>query len=193
MTKCAWFTRAWVIQEVGLATNPRVLYGDVEFGYRDLCAFYLETRAFMSFYNVHMEWMDWSQKAGSKVKMLPQTFLALFDDARRHECMDPRDHVYAFLGHPLARLEGDGGTIIKPDYAKGFRDVYLELAIQLLKQEKPLHLLSTTEHDKQSLEADSPSWVPDWNLGQTRSQWGPTPTSTIMLLLALKFALRFFE
>lgn len=86
--------------------------------------------------------------------------------------MDPRDHVYAFLGHPLARLEGDGGTVIKPDYAKEFRDVCLELVIQLLKQENPLRLLSTTEHDEQSLEQDSPSWVPDWNLGQTQLTLG---------------------
>src|SRR5579862_5011377 len=31
-----WFTRAWVIQEVGIAKDPRVLYGQVEFSYRDL-------------------------------------------------------------------------------------------------------------------------------------------------------------
>jgi hypothetical protein len=30
-----WFYRAWVIQEVGMALDPRVLYGDCEFSYRD--------------------------------------------------------------------------------------------------------------------------------------------------------------
>jgi hypothetical protein len=33
---CEWFSRAWVIQEVGLASDPRALYGDVEFSYREL-------------------------------------------------------------------------------------------------------------------------------------------------------------
>jgi hypothetical protein len=31
-----WITRAWVIQEVGLAKDPCVLYGGVEFSSRDL-------------------------------------------------------------------------------------------------------------------------------------------------------------
>jgi len=31
----SWFYRAWVVQEVGMARNPRVLYGDCEFSYRD--------------------------------------------------------------------------------------------------------------------------------------------------------------
>lgn len=70
-----------VIQEVELATNPRVLDLITFYNWVIMCAFYLEPRAFMSFYNVHMEWMDWSQKAGSKVKLLYQTFLELLDDA----------------------------------------------------------------------------------------------------------------
>jgi Heterokaryon incompatibility protein (HET) len=38
LTRQPWFERAWVLQEAGLADNPRVYYGKVEFSYRDLIA-----------------------------------------------------------------------------------------------------------------------------------------------------------
>ena len=36
LMKRPWFTRAWVLQEVGVAKYPQVFYGDAEFSYRDL-------------------------------------------------------------------------------------------------------------------------------------------------------------
>src|SRR5271155_2118035 len=53
----ATLTRAWVLQEVGLAKDPRILYGEVDFSYRDFmrlalwverCAPNLEPRASVS-------------------------------------------------------------------------------------------------------------------------------------------------
>lgn len=64
LQRLPWFTRAWVIQEVGLAKDPRVLYGGVEFSYLDLtklaiwsmrCSPNLDPRAGVSFYSVHAD------------------------------------------------------------------------------------------------------------------------------------------
>jgi hypothetical protein len=35
LTKFTWFTCAWVLQEVGLAKDPRILYREVDFSHRD--------------------------------------------------------------------------------------------------------------------------------------------------------------
>lgn len=35
---CVWFTRTWVVQEAGLASDPRALYGDVEFSCKEVMA-----------------------------------------------------------------------------------------------------------------------------------------------------------
>lgn len=45
-----WFTRVWVVQEVGLAKDALVLYGDVELKYRDL-----------------MKLMEWIQRSASQI------------------------------------------------------------------------------------------------------------------------------
>jgi hypothetical protein len=76
-----WFTRAWVLQEVGLAKNPRCLYGDVDFSYRALmnlanwieeCADHLRPRAGVESSTIHTEWFDWSQK--------------WYDETKEHDC-----------------------------------------------------------------------------------------------------------
>jgi hypothetical protein len=68
-----WFSRVWVVQEVGLAKNPVVLFGNVEFGYRALmrltawisryaisrCALQLKECHFMHFHTIHTAWSDW--------------------------------------------------------------------------------------------------------------------------------------
>ncbi|KAI9774468.1 MAG: hypothetical protein M1839_001701 [Geoglossum umbratile] len=166
--KCPWFTRAWVLQEVGLADDPRVLYGDVEFSYRDLmrlaiwvtrCAPNLEPRASVSFFSIHTDWLDWSPDWRKTSTYPNETFLVLLNHARWLACREWRDHIYAFLGHPLAQLDGGPRTVVIPDYSKPVLDVYLELAIQLL-QSNGVRVLCPVEHTEQTLAEDFPSWVP---------------------------------
>jgi hypothetical protein len=78
-----------------------------------------------------------------------------------HKTSDPRDHVYGLLG--LIDLD------IVPDYGEDVTaaDVYLEVARRCLKTE-PLDILSLagTRHSCNGPDClthlDSPSWVPDW-------------------------------
>lgn len=49
----------------------------------------------------------------------------------RHKPSDPRDYIYAFLGHPLAAMES--GLLIEPDYGKSLVDVYTDAALDLLQ------------------------------------------------------------
>lgn len=166
-----WFTRAWVIQEVGLAKDPRVLYGVVEFSYRDLmklavwivrCAPSLEAKAGVSIYSIHTDWPDWSPDWQKTSTYPNEDFLDLLNHCRWLGCTDPRDRVYAYLGHPLAHAYSDRKLIVEPDYTKSVKEVYLDLAIQLIRKHQ-YRPLSSVEHDQQTLWDGFPSWVPFWS------------------------------
>jgi hypothetical protein len=176
MFNLPWFTRSWVLQEVGLAKNPRVLYGDVDFSYRDLmnmanwieeCADHLRPRAGVESSTIHTEWFDWSQKWYEETDEHDCSFIDLIINASCLKCADPKDHVYALLGHPYAQGYDGGGTIVKPDYSKGVDEVYLELALQLLTDRKGGRILSAVEHDDESIAKDFPSWVLDGSMADT--------------------------
>jgi hypothetical protein len=99
------------------------------------------------------------------VKERPMAFLDALDAGRVKEASDPRDHVYAFLGIPLAQTE-DGHLMIEPDYTKDVDNVYIDTASALLQnpREAPL-LLGLTLHSSPEEVAGLhfPSWVPRWN------------------------------
>jgi hypothetical protein len=163
-----WFTRAWVVQEVGLAKDPRVLYGPVEFSYRDLMklaawtmrrAPNLDTRASVSFFSVHVDWADWSHEWRTNATYPENTLVDLLNQARWLGCKDPRDHIYSLLGHPLARLKDGKTLIVEPDYLKDHLDVWFDLAVHLIDI-YGLRILSAVEHNDDNIAEHYPSWVP---------------------------------
>jgi hypothetical protein len=109
LMNCEGFTRAWVLQEVGVAKDPRVLYGSVEFRHRDLmrlarwivqCASSLQPIVGIDLLTVHTDWEDWSKDWRTKTER-KYTLLDFLSHAKGLGCHDKHDHVYAFLGHPL--------------------------------------------------------------------------------------------
>ncbi|KAB5532558.1 heterokaryon incompatibility protein-domain-containing protein [Coniochaeta sp. 2T2.1] len=171
-----WFTRAWVLQEIGLARNPRVVYDDVDFSYRDLMA----AVKWLTFHDsgfaartgipgllIHLLWTDWSGNWASDSSVQQCELLDLLDHAALLACRDPRDHIYAFLGHPLAVQAGKTGRPIIPDYEKSVGQVYMEATVFLLRQ-TGIRTLSSAEHTDATLDDFAiPSWVVRWNVGLT--------------------------
>jgi hypothetical protein len=103
--------------------------------------------------------------------------------ARHLAAKDPRDHVYAFLGHFSIHKtgavvdddddeQGLGLAGIEPDYSRPIADVFTDVAIRGLVGANTLILLSACHSVKnrnrkartfrQRLEL--PSWVPDWRI-----------------------------
>lgn len=167
LMKRPWFTRAWVLQEVGVAKDPQVFYGDAEFSYRDLmklikwmrrCASNLETRAGIFWLTIHTDWEYWLPDWRAHATEANYTLVDFLGHARGLSCKEPKDHIYAFLGHPLTQLEDGSGPIIKPDYEKDTRVVYREMAAMLL-QSSGLRALSSVEHDNSTISEDFSSWV----------------------------------
>lgn len=165
LTANPWFGRTWVIQEAALAKDPIVLYGRAEFGYRDLITVlgWLNASPWsikfgLSSLFIHLEWADWRLGAQNPA----YGFVDLLSHAALLSCSDPRDKVYAFLGHPLGRSLITNG-LVKPDYQKSSEQVFLELS-QALLQVTGLRVLTTVEHTHRTILEDFPSWVTRWDV-----------------------------
>ena len=159
----SWFRRAWVLQEVGLAKNPRVLYGRWEIGYKLL----METTVWLSLHDegdfrltggsrVHLQWMDWLVEPPPDL-----TAFDLLQDARALRCQDPRDHIYAFLSHPLL-LNGElGDSLMAPDYNKDAFLLFRELSHALVRN-NDIRFLGCLQHTEDTIAEGIPSWVIRW-------------------------------
>lgn len=107
---------------------------------------------------------------------------------------DPRDHVYAFLGHFSLSKGSPALSSIVADYSRPMEDVFCDVAIRALTDASSLILLSATHNDaditqprrdRQHLPSVSlPSWVPDWR-GHPRHIFG-TPQTPHMACGATK-------
>ncbi|EQB48481.1 hypothetical protein CGLO_12286 [Colletotrichum gloeosporioides Cg-14] len=215
-----WFRRAWVQQEIGLSRSAAFYWGEAEpygihdlFGF-DICAdsqeggkkakqiYIRDATAVKSTRNIWLEYGQATQpgwKKGDEFhKFIKSTnFLNLLSKTFYCEATDPRDRIYAFLGHPSARkpdaysdVESEdymvtcGGNaahapIIIPDYSKTTEEVFLEVARKLFWQHKDLRPLGAVCHTEESLASGMPSWVPLWDnaspwfipIGAWVSQW----------------------
>jgi hypothetical protein len=111
-------------------------------------------------------------------------FLTALHWVRILRVTDPRDRIFALLGHLLAVMNGE--SVAKPDYNVSRGVVYTKLAATFIQQTKKLYVLTLVDHDSdQSMghvqwdtadDARMPSWVPDWHsINRTTPLPYPTP------------------
>jgi hypothetical protein len=163
-----WFDRLWVVQEAGLAMSVLVLFGDQdqEIDLDDMIRFVSNTRAdFAGYYSISgYETFTLFPKRSTIAhpsSLDKLDFLDLLYHTSTQLDSDPRDFVFALLGHPSAQA-GDG-LIIEPNYQRSHWEIYHELAITLLQQSQNLRVLSAVGHvDEKSLTRDYSSWIPTW-------------------------------
>lgn len=112
--------------------------------------------------------------------------------ARHLMASDPRDKVFAMLGHYSIRDSSNRELReLKADYTKTVEEVYIEVAARgLLGHEEALLTLASVQHDSLPTEQNAtglstldycaispnnlPSWVPDWRLYQSHILSEPT-------------------
>ncbi|KAE8413143.1 heterokaryon incompatibility protein-domain-containing protein [Aspergillus pseudocaelatus] len=171
-----YFKRAWIIQEVALAKRILVICGEYFLDWDHIARvsriLTLTPWKRASNMNAHDRkarvdsthtlplYLNSNRKMVSSGKGCD--LLSILIKARRFQCSDPRDKVYALLG-----LLGDHAKDkmrLRPVYkGRSTADVYVSTAIQILEDTNDLLLLAHAEgQDFQHIE-DLPSWVPDWS------------------------------
>jgi len=185
MTHCEWFKRVWIVQEAGLSRNPLIIYGSHEFEWDswNLVLAWVSHRGFSiaSDYDIiwnplHVSraqiWTESNQVSksengadingrGSEEEWsLPE----ILHSARYLQATDPRDHVYAFLGHPSATHAVSKELLLIPDYTAKALDVYLDFAVRWSEWANDLSILSYVQHESEGeIKKNPASWVPIWN------------------------------
>ena len=186
-----WFSRVWVVQEVALAKTCTLRWGNHELDIADLVELccWSETRpdiktktrdwgsgmlmnlfdAFYATYGNSNSWITSKRLLRYQMEIgranIDKICLSgLLRSSGTINATDPRDHIYAFLGHPLASTST--GLLIEPDYGKHLVNVYTDAAFNLLQhpREGPWILPSVAHATSHDVEGQVfPSWVPRWD------------------------------
>jgi hypothetical protein len=171
-----YFRRAWIIQEVALAKKVIAQCGHhtLDWDHIVQISWFLTVTPWARFLNAGMHEptdQEYSNHAlplyiaeNARLKRSERchTLLYALIRARRFECLDPRDKVYALLG--LAA----GYTKEKPRLQPVYRDrsvvdTYVCAAVQILEDADDLLLLAYAEGQNFQRIESLPSWVPDWS------------------------------
>ncbi|TAQ87061.1 hypothetical protein B7494_g4609 [Chlorociboria aeruginascens] len=167
-----YFHRAWIIQEVGLAQHARLYWGSSHIwaDWAEMAAFsrFMDDNGASVINHFHLKsWvcnhinLVWEKKPDGQPKY---NFIEVLHWARVHLSTDPRDYVYALLGHPSARVDEAGGLIVDPDYTISTTEAYTNLAVNEIKRSGDIQIMAFVDHEEDQFpSSDLPTWVPDWH------------------------------
>lgn len=187
MFSLPWFSRVWVLQEVGLAATAVFYCGEHSIDWSDIVEYSMlaTMRADLESVPVLIPWgrivdpflLLWCTFGTKKSWRFERRFInqiasASGNNARVHlltvlfsglafDATDARDRIYAFLGHPGARVNNT--ALIEPNYTIDKDELYYSVALHLLRDMGDLVLLSTTD-PKPDEKSSLPSWVPRWDV-----------------------------
>ena len=170
MSCLEWFNRAWCVQEVSLAKNALIIWGNAKLPWLELMAFQtwlqhpgrLVRKNFSVRLSYERLWRKFTERdlEGNHISA-SRSLLEVLDIARmRLSATDPRDYIYAFLGHREAQA-----LSIQPSYKLSADFACLDFASQWLLITNDPHILSYVEHEANAtLQSDYPSWCPRWHV-----------------------------
>lgn len=182
-----WFGRVWIYQEVGLSRDALLAYGSSTINFTEIMDFsfaYAQStnnlenfpgvffnngasglfRHIWAAYatNIDQSWYRSSfiLTTFARYAMRRNTLVfedILFKERRKQQATDPRDYVYAFLGHPLARSK-DGEILVEADYTRPVSDLRLRLFSRL--SDRSFQFLGLIWHNYLTDLSNGPSWCP---------------------------------
>ncbi|EKG18433.1 Heterokaryon incompatibility [Macrophomina phaseolina MS6] len=175
--RCDWFSRLWVVQEIGFASDA-ILYQNREFlRWRDLVAMNDHLRR--HYHNLlssngrpnaqRVSDMSRSDFRGSRAANPGRYILRLLWLSRVQLCSDDRDRVYAFLAHACFRqtlANPDSGLFLKVSYEVPPAALFTSFAERLLGviPGQPLFFLVFVSHNMDAIRGNVHSWVPQLNI-----------------------------
>ncbi|KIW10039.1 hypothetical protein PV08_11815 [Exophiala spinifera] len=192
-----WFTRIWIIQEIGTQAPATLYWGDSECDWdliwnvaRHLSDFH-HMRKHFGLRTTDIEYLYKRFVEPDKAGRHANRFSLMYELHRAAHCTftDPRDRGFAFLGHYAVREGNPQLAAIQADYTKSVEEVYCDIAERALIGDpgKSLITLAVIQHpwlpSKMSdgpharHSADAmllPSWVPDWREHESHLLSEPT-------------------
>ncbi|KAL8740940.1 MAG: hypothetical protein Q9184_008441, partial [Pyrenodesmia sp. 2 TL-2023] len=161
-----WFKRAWIIQELAVSTNATVLCGYdkvswTEFG--EAYAYLAASGVMMTYVPVALVNFSILDHARHLVKQAtPQPALHVLMRHRQALASDPRDKIFAFGG--LIAADHNVSSCRKPEYGRHAASIFKTFAVETLKNDRALKILSVPRVQEHSSVGQLPSWVPDWSV-----------------------------
>lgn len=175
----SWFTRKWVIQEVGLARKVIMCAGSMWFDFnrlgdvvQALVELPVSTALLPSWsqeqkeclLNAYYLFAAYATRSNDEEKF--DELLDLIIRTRQFKCTDARDNMYSLLS--LANPSFTNDPALKPDYGLEPAQVYLQFATwELVHRQRP-DILSLTYRPV----AGTPSWIPDLESLETINHLG---------------------
>ncbi|KIW32288.1 uncharacterized protein PV07_03846 [Cladophialophora immunda] len=187
-----WFSRVWVLQEVGLARSAVLLYGNVTMNWAYLVELMLivasrvDVASHMGTVKSGMFWdlfddlwrtyendISWRYELPMSKTLSSNeckvSFINILNDGRSYKATDQRDRVYAFLSHPSTACgAAKEKRLVVANYNLSVDQVYLNTAEAILENDPyPWTVLTCIDHttDSSSLCGRRASWVPRWDEG----------------------------
>ncbi|KAF2274505.1 HET-domain-containing protein, partial [Westerdykella ornata] len=187
-----WFWRIWVVQEVVLAKDAVVRWGDAQIdwrwlgtaaallrtNYRDVCG----ALSMGGVYNAYL-----SYRMSPTMSELPPPklcFLDLMRLTRQLDCTDHRDRAYGLLSIATSdNVPGSDNLFLKPDYSISSFELWRRIAWKAITATKTLSILSSVQYTAAIPGYESerqvtgsfgplsglgerpesmPSWIPNW-------------------------------
>ncbi|KAJ4413819.1 hypothetical protein N0V82_008313 [Gnomoniopsis sp. IMI 355080] len=200
LAELPWFTRAWVVQEVGTKAPATLFWGDSQIEWEllhSVCKALTDhhhLRKKLRIQTPKIQYMYRRFIESDRTSRHANRFSFFYELHRARHLMasDPRDKVFAMLGHYSIRdCSNSELRELKADYTKTVEEVYIDIAVRgLLGHEQALLTLATVQHDRLPHGTDRielsmseyckispnnlPSWVPDWRLYQSHILSEPT-------------------
>jgi hypothetical protein len=181
-----WFKRCWTMQEIGVARQAILicdgdeLKWDVFFSVicwinknqpSDRVHLDLPTHELATSVSLYTAF----EKGGTDAFKNPPDFLDILSATRSRHATDPKDRIYAFLGHATA-VDGEG-PLVRPNYYQWSWIVFYQFALTYLKWTHNLRILSAVDHGKNLPPATFPlSWIPWWNPSAYLCNFGMSST-----------------
>ena len=155
-----WFSRIWVVQEVGVAWDDiDVCRGPYNVEWRNMLQtiFYLHYTCNVPFPSIDkitkLEVIRLGFSDGRRSRLCD-----LMYECRYRQASNPRDKIYGLYG-----LMGDQeNEFTKPDYSKSIEEIYAHITFHFITQAKSLNPICGQQRFGKRKEL--PSWVPDYEL-----------------------------
>ena len=177
-----WFSRTWVVQEIGLARTGIILYGRERISWYSLMlmtAWLSQVASHLShstgMYDLNMQtfwrlWLSFDPRQRSAIgsRTSPRSFLDVLNSTRRFDATDSRDYLYALMGHQTAQKEGIL-NFLKPDYQRSVVDIYVDFFVDWINYNHCADILGYISANDEIATSDFPSWCPRWDLPPTVS------------------------